>query len=53
MLFDEPRMICRSRGIRRGFVITNERNETAMNFYRALGATRDATDDIVFELDWS
>jgi ribosomal protein S18 acetylase RimI-like enzyme len=53
MLFEALKEICRERGITRSFVITNERNETAMAFYGKLGATRDATDDVVFDFDWS
>lgn len=41
LLFEKLQEICRRRGIARAFVITNERNEAAMAFYRALGATRD------------
>jgi ribosomal protein S18 acetylase RimI-like enzyme len=53
LLFAELREICRQRGITRAFVVTNERNQPAMAFYRALGATRDATDEAVFDFDWS
>ncbi len=52
LLFEELKAICRKRGITRAFVITNERNETAMAFYRALGATRSAPDDVVFVFDY-
>jgi ribosomal protein S18 acetylase RimI-like enzyme len=52
-LFDELRAMCRSRGVGRSFVITNERNTAAMAFYRALGAAREASDDVVFDFDWS
>ena len=52
-LFEALQAICRERGITRSFVITNERNRTAMAFYRALGATRNATDDVVLDFDWS
>lgn len=51
LLFDGLKEVCRERGIARSFVITNERNEEAMAFYRALGATRDATDEAVFDFD--
>lgn len=51
MLFEELQAICRSRGMGRAFVITNERNKAAMAFYRDLGATRDANDDVVFDFD--
>lgn len=53
LLLDELRQICRERGIVRVFLITNERNEAAMAFYRALGATRQATDEAVFAFDWT
>jgi ribosomal protein S18 acetylase RimI-like enzyme len=52
-LFEALQAICRERGIARSFVITNERNRTAMAFYRAVGATRNATDDVVLDFDWS
>ncbi|HET7172923.1 MAG TPA: GNAT family N-acetyltransferase [Nocardioidaceae bacterium] len=51
LLFDELEKICRDREISRAFVITNLRNEAAMGFYRALGATRDATDDVLFDFE--
>jgi hypothetical protein len=51
--FEALQAICRERGIARSFVITNERNRTAMAFYRAVGATRNATDDVVLDFDWS
>jgi aminoglycoside 3-N-acetyltransferase I len=53
LLFAELRGICRRRGVTRAFVVANERNQPAMAFYRALGATRDATDEAVFDFDWS
>ena len=53
LLFEKLRGICHERGITRGFVVTNERNEAAMAFYLALGATRDATDEAVFDFDWT
>ena len=52
-LFEALQAICRERGIMRSFVITNERNRTAMAFYSAVGATRNATDDVVLDFDWS
>ncbi|HEX6701912.1 MAG TPA: GNAT family N-acetyltransferase [Gaiellaceae bacterium] len=51
-LFDELRRICRRRGISRAFVITNESNEPAMDFYRSQGGKRQAADDVVFDFDW-
>jgi len=51
-LFDLLRAICRERGIRRAFVITNESNEPATAFYASLGATRDHDDDVVLDFDW-
>jgi aminoglycoside 3-N-acetyltransferase I len=53
LLFEKLKEICRQRGIARAFVITNERNEAAMAFYRALGARRDGTDEAVFDFDWT
>jgi aminoglycoside 3-N-acetyltransferase I len=53
LLLAKLKEICRQRGITRAFVITNERNQAAMSFYRALGATRDAGDEAVFDFDWS
>jgi ribosomal protein S18 acetylase RimI-like enzyme len=52
-LFEALQAICRERGVTRSFVITNARNRTAMAFYRAVGATRNATDDVVLDFDWS
>ncbi|HTZ06945.1 MAG TPA: GNAT family N-acetyltransferase [Gaiellaceae bacterium] len=52
-LFDLLRKLCRERGVRRAFVITNESNEPAMAFYASLGATRASRDDVVLDLDWS
>jgi ribosomal protein S18 acetylase RimI-like enzyme len=53
MLFEALRGICRDRGVARAFVITSEHNDAAMAFYRALGATRNAMDDVVLDFDWS
>ena len=53
LLLAELREICRRRGVTRAFVVTNERNRPAIEFYRALGATRDATDEAVLDFDWS
>jgi ribosomal protein S18 acetylase RimI-like enzyme len=53
LLFDELKEICFERGIDRAFVITNERNEAAMAFYRALGAIREAADEAVFDFEWT
>jgi len=52
-LFDLLREICRERGIRRAFVITNESNTPAMAFFASLGATRDHDDDVVLDFVWS
>lgn len=51
-LVAELKRICSEARISRAFVITNEHNQTAMAFYRSLGATRDATDEAVFDFDW-
>ena len=53
LLFAELENICRRRAVTRAFVVTNERNAAATAFYRALGATREATDEAVFDFDWS
>lgn len=45
------REVCVSRGISSIWIPTNERNAGAMAFYRALGATRKANDDVIWELE--
>jgi ribosomal protein S18 acetylase RimI-like enzyme len=52
-LFAELERTCRSTGTSKAFVVTNERNGPAMAFYDAMGASRGATDDVVFAFDWS
>jgi ribosomal protein S18 acetylase RimI-like enzyme len=40
--------LCRERGARRAFVLTDEANEAAMAFYAAAGGERRRDDDVVF-----
>ena len=51
-LFRELARLARSRGIRRGFVLTNESNEAAMELYRSLGGIRPNPDDVLFDFDY-
>jgi ribosomal protein S18 acetylase RimI-like enzyme len=51
-LLRELRRIARTRGIRRGFVLTNEANEAAMSLYRSLGGVRPNADDVLFDFDY-
>jgi ribosomal protein S18 acetylase RimI-like enzyme len=51
-LLRELRRIARARGIRRGFVLTNEANEAAMELYRSLGGERPSTDDVLWDFDY-
>jgi aminoglycoside 3-N-acetyltransferase I len=48
----ELEQICRERGIRTGFVLTNASNDSAMSFYRSLGARRPNEDDAMWEFDY-
>ena len=40
--------LCRERGARRAFVLTDEANEAAMALYASTGGQRARTDDVVF-----
>jgi ribosomal protein S18 acetylase RimI-like enzyme len=51
-LLRELRRIARTRGIRRGFVLTNEANEAAMELYRSLGGLRPNTDDVLWDFHY-
>jgi aminoglycoside 3-N-acetyltransferase I len=51
-LLRELQRIARARGIRHGFVLTNEANEAAMELYRSLGGTRPSSDDVLFDFDF-
>jgi aminoglycoside 3-N-acetyltransferase I len=44
--------ISRARGIRRGFVLTNEANEAAMELYRSLGGVRPNADDVLWDFEY-
>jgi ribosomal protein S18 acetylase RimI-like enzyme len=44
--------IARERGIRSGFVLTNEANEAAMELYRSLGGVRPNPDDVLWDFDY-
>ena len=47
-----PREEARERGIRQGFVLTNEANEAAMELYRSLGGVRPNADDVLFDFEY-
>jgi ribosomal protein S18 acetylase RimI-like enzyme len=44
--------LCRERGARRAFVLTDEANEAAMAFYAEMGGMRRRADDVVFFFDF-
>jgi ribosomal protein S18 acetylase RimI-like enzyme len=48
-LLRELARIARARGIRSGFVLTNEPNEAAMELYRSLGGVRPNPDDVLWD----
>jgi ribosomal protein S18 acetylase RimI-like enzyme len=51
-LFRELARIARARGIRRGFVLTNQSSEAAMELYRSLGGVRPNADDVLWDFDY-
>ena len=51
-LFRELARIARARGVARGFVLTNEANEAAMELYRSLGGVRPNSDDVLWDFDY-
>jgi ribosomal protein S18 acetylase RimI-like enzyme len=51
-LLRELARIARERGIRHGFVLTNEANEAAMELYQSLGGVRPNPDDVLFDFDY-
>jgi aminoglycoside 3-N-acetyltransferase I len=51
-LLRELERIARARGIRHGFVLTNEANEAAMELYRSLGGVRPNADDVLWDFDY-
>ena len=51
-LLRELERIARARGIRNGFVLTNESNEAAMGLYRSLGGVRPSSDDVLFDFEY-
>ena len=51
-LFRELGGIARARGIRHGFVLSNEANEAAMELYRSLGGVRPNADDVLWDFDY-
>ena len=52
-LFRELARLTQARGIRTGFVLTNESNEAAMELYRSVGGARPNRDDVMWDFDWS
>jgi ribosomal protein S18 acetylase RimI-like enzyme len=51
-LFRELARIDRARDIARGFVLTNEANEAAMELYQSLGGVRPNSDDVLWDFDY-
>jgi ribosomal protein S18 acetylase RimI-like enzyme len=51
-LFGELGRLARARGIRQGFVLTNEANEAAMELYRSVGGMRPNADDVLWDFDY-
>jgi ribosomal protein S18 acetylase RimI-like enzyme len=51
-LLRELARIARARGIHRGFVLTNEANEAAMELYRSLGGERPNGDDVLWDFEY-
>jgi ribosomal protein S18 acetylase RimI-like enzyme len=51
-LLHELARIARAHGIRRGFVLTNEENEAAMELYRSLGGERPNADDVLWDFEY-
>jgi ribosomal protein S18 acetylase RimI-like enzyme len=51
-LLRELERIARARGIRHGFVLTNEANEAAMELYRSLGGERPNADDVLWDFEY-
>jgi ribosomal protein S18 acetylase RimI-like enzyme len=48
VLMRELERYASERGIREGFLLTDEANEPAMRFYEALGGVRERDDDVLF-----
>jgi ribosomal protein S18 acetylase RimI-like enzyme len=51
-LLRELARIARARGIRHGFVLTDEANVAAMELYRSLGGVRPNSDDVLFDFEY-
>jgi aminoglycoside 3-N-acetyltransferase I len=49
VLMEELARIAAARGVRTGFVLTNESNAPAMAFYTSLGGTRPSDDDVMWD----
>jgi aminoglycoside 3-N-acetyltransferase I len=49
VLMEELARIAAARGVRTGFVLTNESNAPAMAFYASLGGTRPSDDDVMWD----
>jgi ribosomal protein S18 acetylase RimI-like enzyme len=52
-LFRELGRLARARGVRQGFVLTNEENEAAMELYRSVGGVRPNADDVLWDFDYA
>ena len=52
-LLREVAEVARGRGIRTGFVLTNESNEAAMALYRSAGGVRPAGDDVLWDFEYA
>jgi ribosomal protein S18 acetylase RimI-like enzyme len=51
-LFRELARLALERGIRSGFVLTNESNEAAMELYRSVSGTRPNPDDVLWDFEY-
>ena len=51
-LMEQVARAAAQRGIRSGFVLTNQSNGPAMAFYASLGGTRPSDDDVLWEFEY-
>jgi ribosomal protein S18 acetylase RimI-like enzyme len=51
-LMREVERLARARGTRKAFVLTNETNEPAMDFYASLGGVRETDDEAMWDFEY-